>query len=51
MAQARAGGGEYGVRIAGPTTVVAGSPSPVGTSVLGLNSMSISGTSPIRSGV
>lgn len=33
--------------IAGPTTVVAGSPSPTGTSVLSIKLISISGTSPI----
>src|ERR1700722_8473113 len=35
--------------IAGATAVVAGSPSPTGVSVLGINSISISGVSPIRS--
>jgi len=37
--------------IAGPTTVVAGSPSPTGASVLSTKVMSSSGTSDRRSGV
>src|SRR5215469_10730888 len=37
--------------IAGATTVVAGSPRPTGASLLGISSTSISGTSPMRSGV
>ena len=36
--------------MAGATTVVAGSPRPTGTSVLSMNSMSSSGTSPILRG-
>src|SRR5262245_55118353 len=37
--------------MAGATTVVPGSPRPTGCSVLSMNSMSSSGTSPMRSGV
>jgi hypothetical protein len=37
--------------MAGATTVVAGSPRPTGTSVLGMSSTSTSGTSPMRRGV
>ena len=49
MAKAYAVAAKIAFPIAGATAVVAGSPSPTGASVLGRNSTSTSGTSPMRS--